>query len=338
MIHRTASLSVASAWLVLAGCAATPVSGFDNGSDAGSDAATSGGDGATGFKDGGGGGGSDSGGGGIAVIYAHTDTELFTMDVTTQQVLDIGAFDYAGGALDPITDLAVNSAGDVWVNTAAAIFTAKIPASPGKVVLTKVADFKVSASQRFYALGFAPAGVLGAGETLVAGDSLGDLYAVETSGATQALGSFGAGPNGGTYELSGDIVFYTQNGKARGLATVRLYGKSLPVSVSDIVAEIDVPAMTAAYQSKTPAPTLKKQFLGAGTGFGRLFGVAAWNDSIYAFSRSYVDTNKATVPAQLIRIDSAGKGTSLQSFPSISLGWDGAGVTTSAAVTVLPPN
>jgi hypothetical protein len=267
---------------------------------------------------------------GPAVIYAHTDTELYTLDPTTQAITDIGAFN-AGSSTPVITDLAVDANGDVWVNSESAIYRAAVPASPGPVALTLVSQIAVKTGQKFYALGFATAGVLGTGETLVAGDSLGVLYAIETNGTTTQLGSFGTDTKGNAYELSGDIVFYEQNGTPRGLATIRSCPSGSCSTTNDLLAEIDVAAMTKAYQSKTPAATLKKQLIGGGTGFGRLFGVGAWNDSVYAFSRSASST-----AAQLVEINATGTGISLKTFSSISAGWSGAGVTTKAPITVLP--
>jgi len=286
------------------------------------------GDGGGGFRD-------DAGNvvaGGASLIYAHSDTELFSMDPSTQSIVDIGPFDDGSGSMPAITDLAVNAAGEVWVNSESAIYKATVPSTPGTVSLQKVTDVSVASSQKFYALGFAPAGVLGATETLVAGDNQGELYAVQTTGATVDLGSFGTDASGNAYQLSGDVMFYLQAGKARGLATVRSCKKSTCSGSNDILAEIDVTAMQTAYQTGTPG-VLKKQFLGSGTGFGHLYGVGAWNDNVYAFART-----SSGSPAELVQIGPTGKGTVLKTFPDITAGWSGAGVTTSAVVTVLPPN
>ena len=287
-------------------------------------------DGGFGTSDGGVNNGGDAGG--PAIIYAHTDTELYSLDPISQQVTDIGPFS-AGSTTPVITDLAVDAEGNVWVNSETAIYRAAVPSSPGTVQLTLVSDISGSSGQKFYALGFAPAGVLGTNETLVAGDSTGALYAVETNGQTTKLGTFGTDGSGNPYELSGDVVFYEQNGTARGLATIRSCPKGSCSTSNDLLAEVDVPAMTAAYQSKAPASSLRKQLLGKGTGFGRLFGVGAWNSDVFAFSRS-----GSSEPAQLVRIDGSGVGTSIATFAQISAGWSGAGVTTKAPVTVLPPN
>jgi hypothetical protein len=272
--------------------------------------------------------------GGTAVIYAHTDDELYVMDPVTHVLTDVGPFDDGTGNPPVITDLAVNQNGEVWVNSVDSIYKATVPKTMGKVMIAKVVAIKVKVNQRFYAMGFTPPNVLGAAEMLVAGDSLGDVYAVDMQGNTTYLGAFGSDGNGGVYGLSGDILFYTQNGKPRGLATVRPYKNgTATLTTNDILAEIDVPAMVMAWNTKTPQP-LRKQFLGTGTMFGRLYGIGAWNDSVYAFER----LGSNNYPAQLIQIGPSGIGKSIQTFPNITAGWSGAGVTTNAPVTILPPN
>ncbi len=290
--------------------------GFGNNGDAG-------------FSNNGGDGGSTSSG--PPIIYAHSDTELYSLNPNTNAITDIGPFSDGSSNLSAITDLAVDGNGEVWVNTESAIYKAMLPNGTGTVQLTQVATIALATGQYFYALGFATAGVLEANETLVAGDNKGELYAIAQNGSTTDLGSFGTDSSGNPYQLSGDLVFFLVNGQPRGLATVRSCQKGGSCSTSnDILAEIDVAAMSAAYSSKTPG-NLKKQFLGSGTGYGRLFGVGAWNDKVYAFSRV-----SGTTPARLLTIDSTGKGTLVQSFSQITAGWSGAGVTTKAQVTVLP--
>lgn len=297
----------------------------------GPDAADDATGGPDGFTQGDTGGGPDASGPGV--IYAHTDTELYSMDPATHVVSDIGPFDDGSGSAPVITDLAVNQSGDVWVNSESAIYKASVPKT-GTVKITKVTNVSVKQGQRFYALGMTPPNVLGAAEMLVAGDNAGELYAIDSGGQTTDLGAFGPGPSGTVYGLSGDLMFYVQNGKTRGLATVRPYmNGSATVTNNDILAEIDVAAMQAAFSAKTPG-VLKKQFLGTGTGFGRLYGIGAWNDSVWAFER----LGSNNYPAQLIQIGANGVGKSVQTFPSIMMGWSGAGVTTNAPVTVLPPN
>jgi len=309
---------------LVVGCGASGFSGFTDGG-AGGDG-SSGDGGPSPFKDG---SASDSSTGGPPLIYSHTDTELYTMDPSSMAVTLVGTFSDGTSTLGSVTDLAVNAAGDVWVNTAGSVYRAAVPSAPGPVQLTKVTDITLKASQKFYALGFTLAGTLGPDEKLVAGDNLGQLYAIESNGTTTALGDFGTDAKGNTYELSGDVMFFAVNGLPRGLATLRSCKGTTCVATNDILAEIDVPAMQAAYTSKTPG-NMRKGFLGSGTGYGKLFGIGAWNDSVYAFSRV------GTTPAQLVQIGANGVGKVLQSFPQVAAGWSGAGVTTSASVTILP--
>ena len=314
---------------LLVGCGSKGSTFDDGGSDSGIEDVTNGNDGFTQGDT-----GSMDGGGGVAVIYAHTDEILYEMNPTSMTVTQIGPFNDGTSGQLVITDLAVNQNGDVWVNSVDTLYKAQVPMGTGTVKLTKVVNIAVKNNQRFYALGFTPPNVLGSAEMLVAGDNLGDLYAVDTNGMTTQLGSFGPGPNGSVYGLSGDVMFYLQNGKTRGLATVRPYvNGTATVTNNDILAEIDVAAMQAAFMNKTPGQ-LKKQFLGTGTMQGRLYGIGAWNDSVYAFQR----LGSNNFPAELVQIDGKGAAKVIQMFPNITVGWSGAGVTTNAPVTVLPPN
>lgn len=322
-------LTLLAAFALVAGCSDGGGSDFPSGAPA-EDSGFAQSDAAVAFPDGGGPTGTSK----PPLIYAHSDGELFSMDPKTQAITDIGPFDDGDGTPPVITDLAINVDGDIWVNSEVAIYRATLPSGPGPVKLTKVTNISAKTGQRFYALAFTPAGVLGPNEKLVAGDNAGELYAIESNGTTTDLGAFGTDAKANTYQLSGDLVFYMQNGKARGLGTVRLCDANVPcgTTFNDLLVEVDVAAMSAAFASKTPG-NLKKQFLGSGSGYGRLYGIGAWNDSVYAFERM-----GSTTPAQLVIIGPDGKGTPIKSFPALTAGWSGAGVTTAATVTILPPN
>jgi len=342
-ISSCLSSSITNAWSVrLAGLAAvaivaascggsSPEPGFadvDGGPSRGGSGGGSGGSGS------GGGSGSSSGGlvgdsgsgtNGPSFIYAHTDSELYSMDPNTHQVTDIGPFSVGGGNTPTITDLAVDGSGNVYVNSETAIYRAAIPSGTGTVSLTL--QTQLPSGSKFYALGFTPAGALEPGESLIAGDSAGNLYYIDTSGASatpQNLGGFG-----GTWELSGDVVFFSAGGATIGLATIRQCSGSCNTH-NDSLAEIDMSALASAYGNHAPSSTLLKQLLGTGTTFGDLFGIGAWGNSVYAFSRE-----QGSTPAQLVQIGPSGVGMSLQMFPNITSGWSGAGVTTKAPVTIV---
>ena len=294
-------------------------------------------------------------------IYAHNDTTLYSMDPVSKALTLIGTFTgTSGGSGDSsITDLAVNAAGDVYVNSETVIYKAALPASgTGNVVLTSLATIAGSKDQSFYALAFAPAGALGAGtgEVLIGGDGNGELWAIDaTTGATKDLGSFGSDPNdaSSTLALSGDVVFYMTNGAPTGLATIRPCTTSSKGSKScggssDYLAGIDMSALATAYASGTPASTLNAGIYGSpnpnatgpGTGFGDVFGLGVWGGSVYGFTRGSSSSSNGSSPS-LISIATSGatsgQGTVVPTSVSLSTGWAGAGVTSSVSVTVPPP-
>jgi hypothetical protein len=282
-------------------------------------------------------------------VYAHTDTTLYSLNVTSLAVTSIGTFTGLSGNSgdDSITDLAVNAAGDVFVNSETVIYKAALPSGgTGSVALTQVATIAVGSDQSFYALGFTPSDALGSGtgEVLIGGDGNGELWSIDqTSGATKDLGSFGTNPTDSsqTMELSGDVMFYMNAGKPTGLATIRsCTSKGTCDGTTDYLVGIDMTALATAYSSGTPAATLNAGFYGAasssdtgpGIGYKEVFGLGAWNGSVFGFTH--------TSPITLLTIgtsgSSAGVGTVAPGNTSSS-GWAGAGVTSSVTVTIAPP-
>jgi hypothetical protein len=223
------------------------------------------------------------------------------------------------------------------VNTECAIYSAAVPTTPGPVPLTLVTT--ITGTNDFYALAFAPVGVLGTGEGLVAGDSNGELWYIDTSGASatpQDIGGFGTqSSTGKAWALSGDLAFYVQGTTPAGVATIR-YKTGGSTANNDVLVGIDVTAMTANFNGHTNSASLNLGEYGTGTGFGDLFGVGVVGSSVYAFSRSHGSGSTAS-PAQLIQIGSSGTGMSLSTFSNITEGWSGAGVTTKVTVTINPP-
>jgi hypothetical protein len=293
-------------------------------------------------------------------IYAHTDTELYSMDPSTHVPTDLGTFaGTAGTSSDgPVTDLAVDAENDIYVCTESVVYQVTLPTTPGPgatVQLTKKADIKSSSSTalRIYALAFAPAGLLGTGETLVGGDSNGELWSIPTDGVTAAkdIGNFGTDPSNSKnfLALSGDLVFYDDaQSKPTGLATIRSCNKSNGCTkTDDYLAAIDIANLQANYAASTPSASLLAGIYGGttsadgnGTGYGELFGLGAWDNDVYAFSRciSCYDGGANTAPAQLLKIDTtSGAGTVLASGFPFTDGWSGAGVTTKVTVTVVAP-
>ncbi len=331
-------------------CSSSAPAGF--GGDAGSSSSTSGLPGFSGTSGSSGGSmsvltqpdsGSSATGSGTVVttIYADTDDSLYSLDPMTHVVTLVGMF--AGfGSGEAATDLAVDAEGDVYINSETAVYKAVLPTGAGTVTLTNRVPITLQKDQSFYALAFAPAGVLGSGETLVGGDNNGELWAIDpTSGATKDLGNFGPNPkkSDDILGLSGDIVFYLgATGAPTGLATIRSCDSKGEdcTSTNDYLAGIDMTALAGAYTSGTPAASLLSGIygstssspLGPGTGAGELFGLGAWQGDVFAFAHD---------PAQLFSVSTAtGVASGVQSTTPDS-GWAGAGVSTKTTITVMPP-
>jgi hypothetical protein len=283
----------------------------------------------------------------VTTVYANTDDALYALDPATNAVTMIGKFSGVGGGTGDtsVTDCAVNAAGEVYVNTETVLYKATLPAGgTGAVNLTKVASISVKSGQKFYALAFAPPGVLGSGEGLIGGDGSGVLWSIDpSSGATTQLGSFGKDGTSRVFALSGDVVFYVDGaGKATGLATIRscASGGTNCTTTNDYLAGIDMKALSAAFTSGTPAGSLLAGIYGGSTsgkgpgiGHGDVFGLGAWEGNVFGFTRS----SGGNGPTLLSIDPKSGAGKELPGSFSFSNGWSGAGVTTKVTVTVPPP-
>ena len=320
--------------------------GDDGGGSSGSSGSSASSGGSSGFGgDSGPGGGSSSGDGGVTMtstIYANTDDTLYALDPSTNALTAIGTFSGSDGN---VTDCAVDANGDVYVNTSDAIYRAALPSGgKGNVALTKIATIAATSGQKFYALAFAPAGVLGASETLVGGDDHGELWSIDsTSGALKDLGSFGPDKTS-VFALSGDIVFYTDSsGKPTGLATIRdcKSGGTNCTTTNDYLAGVDMTALSTAYSSGKAATSLLSGIYGGsatskGSGImhGEIFGLGAWEGSVFGFERASANGG---VPALLSIDTTSGAGKILPGNETFTNGWSGACVTTKVNVIVPPP-
>jgi hypothetical protein len=80
------------------------------------------------MRDGSGGGGPDgnnlgsNGDSGSYLVYAHSDTVLYTIDLQTKGLVTVGPFN--APSADPITDLAVAPDGTIYVISETALYTA----------------------------------------------------------------------------------------------------------------------------------------------------------------------------------------------------------------------
>lgn len=293
--------------------------------------------------------GSGSGGGGSSLIYAHTDTTLYTLDPTSSQLslTMVGDFDCVGGNNqdNAMTDVAVNQMQDIWAVSQTAVHSIQILGTTAHCASSIPLNNPNKVS--FYALTFAPAGVLDPmKEVLVAGNTKGELWAIDGNGNLSQHGTFGTVPSndgnghsyqyaGKTWELSGDIVFLANNGNPVGFATVR--DCPSPPSTSncdadDTLLEIDVSligsATTGSVTKAVRGQIVKGASCNDGTSgsYGSMYGIAAWNDKVYGFSRK----------GNLVEIDTNdGSACLVQAYASDKFA--GAGVTTLAPVMVPPP-
>src|SRR5262245_58827128 len=149
------------------------------------------------------GGGGVGGAVGSYLIYASTDTDLYTLDpkdpsLTLTAVGTFDCIDPVNGPHTAMVDIAVDKSDALFGVTGHAVVPLTIQgttvhcgteislnsAQPGQTVPT------------FYALTFAPVGVLDATkEVLVGGNSAGELWSIDTGAATaKVIGNFGIVP------------------------------------------------------------------------------------------------------------------------------------------------
>ncbi len=329
-------------------CAAGTATGIGGGGSGGAGSGTAQGASGSGF----GTGASVGSGGGATVIYAHTNKTLFQVDPANPNAppTTIGDFDCIGGSGQDtsMTDVAVNAEGDLWGVTERAIIHLAIQ---GNVVHCVTRTPIVSSNQvKFFGLTFAPAGVLDpAKEVLVAGNTAGELWAIDDNGNLTQHGTLGVVPandgNGHTYskshqgqawELSGDIVFLANGGAPIGFATVR--DCPSPPSTSncngtDTLVEIDVTklgsATTQSVLQSVRGEVVKRSGCadaGNASGYGSMYGIAAVGTKVLGFSHA----------GPIVEIDNT-NGSACLLVDTQADAWDGAGVTTTVAVVAPPP-
>jgi hypothetical protein len=333
--------------LVFASCASTEgtsgTGGAFGGSGASGGAAGSGGSGGIGIDAAAGSGGAGQ------LVYAHTDLTLFSLDPNSPELglKQLGDFDCVGkqGQDIAMTDVAVDMDGALWGISSSSVW----PLSPidtyihcdPPIVLSQ------SASVKFYALTFAPVGVLDpAKEVLVAGNTAGELWAIDDQGAITLLGNFGVVPpddgNGHSYqyagqnwELSGDVVFLANEGNPVGFATVRDCAdppSTANCSNDDTLIEIDLAKLSSAAGGSVTKSVRGKIVKRAGCNDGvsgsydNMYGIGAWGDRVYGLSRA----------GHLVEVDIV-DGTACLVKTYAGAKFSGAGVTTVAPIVVPPP-
>jgi hypothetical protein len=260
-----------------------------------------------------------------------------------------------------MTDIAVDSMGNLWGVSEHNAYQLQIQGSTVHCAQT-IPLVGVPSGVVFYALSFLPSGVIDTNaETLVAGDTQGDLWRIDTtSGALEQHGNFGTVPAtdgqghsypsdptttgttttvGTAWQLSGDIVFLADPADGGsgtiGFATVRDC-TAMGCSNTDTLIQID-PTMLG----KTGTPVTGNVTLGlrgqvvksatcvdtVNTSYGKTYGIAAWNSTIYGFSHG----------SYIVEIDNNTGAACAVSGTNTAEAWSGAAVTTIAPVKPPPP-
>jgi hypothetical protein len=242
----------------------------------------------------------------VYTLYAHTDTTLYKANPSASPIslAKVGTFDCIGGSGEDtaMTDIAVDKDGNLFGVSAGFVYPLKVSGST-----VQCSDkWTLPSGARFYGLTFAPAGVLQSQEMLVAANSAGELWAIDSSGTTTQVGTFGKVPSsdghghsyknaGKAWELSGDIVFMKNNSSPLGFATVRdcpSPPSTTNCNTVDTLVEIKVTALklgsTSSVTQSVRGQVVKSSSCtdsSTTSGYGSMFGIAAWNDKVYGFSR-----------------------------------------------------
>jgi hypothetical protein len=245
-----------------------------------------------------------------------------------------------------MTDVAVSEKGELWAVSPSAVHRIEIQGSNVHCAASTPLGGAVKGAVN-YALSFAPAGVLDPQkEVLIAGNTAGELWAIDEAGTGTQHGHFGNVPandgHGHTYanagkrwELSGDIVFLANGKTPVGFATVRDCPNPPSTSNCDTVdtlIQIDLVKLASATTGSVTKSVRGKLVpaancpSGGKNGFGSMYGVAALGAQIYGFSH---DGSVVSIHNQ------DGSACLLQS--SAANNWYGAGVTTLAPVVVPAP-
>jgi hypothetical protein len=270
---------------------------------------------------------------GAPLLYAHTDTTLYQLDPQDigGAVTTVGDFDCVGktGPAKTMTDLAVTKDGSLFGVSEGAAFPLTIQGSTVHCEATWTLP-----ATRFYGLTVAPENTLGAQEVLIAADGEGGLYQIDaTSGTPTQVGTLGVDPKTKLpWALSGDIVFVANSGNPIGFATVRTCPNNKPCATVDTLIEVDVklikPGKQSVMKSVRGDVTRGSWCTNAASpaSFGSLFGIVAYKDTVYGFSRAgdVVEIHNADGSACLVSSDTSRK-------------YAGAGITTIAPV-IAPVN
>lgn len=191
----------------------------------------------------------------MGVVYAHSADTLYSIDPATLAVTKIGPFQFKGGLMDQITDIALDKDSNMVGVSFDSLYTIDRT--------TAVCKRRAGIGQSFNALSYIPVDQIDPGmsnaEILVGADLAGDVWSIDpASGATKKIGNYGGG-----LASSGDIVAVTGYGT---VATVKQAGHT-----TDYLARLD---MTHGARATILGDTGRADF----------YGLGFWNDKVFGFS------------------------------------------------------
>jgi hypothetical protein len=191
------------------------------------------------------------------LVYPHTASQLFTMDVDTYQIAGIGPFNgttYSG----LMTDLAIDQYGVIYGVTFDDLYTCD--------ATTATCYHLAALPQSFNGLTMVPPGVLHPYlDVLIGIANSGAWYRVTLAGSGTAqltqIGAYGGG--------------YTSSGDAFAIEGVGTYGAvDKAGQASDVIVSVD--AKTGAVLSE----------IGPVTGYTALYGLAGWQGVVFGFDET----------------------------------------------------
>jgi hypothetical protein len=248
---------------------------------------------------GGGGGGGGSGSGGSYIVYAHSDTVLYSIDLANKSLVTVGPFNSPNH--ESMTDLAVAPDGTIYVISETYLYTA----NPSTGQLTQIGPLSACGT-RTVALTTTMNGQIWAGDFNGALCQIDISVSPPTIGAPVTMGSGMA--------LTGDFVG-VDDGTIFGTA-YKIGDKSgSGTQANNVLVKVDLPSGAV-----TPIGS---------TGYPELFGVAFQQGQVFGF------THDGT--GHVITIDTTtGVGTPYGTFtdPSTNKGISFAGAGVNALVSI----
>jgi hypothetical protein len=232
-----------------------------------------------------------------ALVYAHSDTTLFSVNPRNNAFARIGDFAFPRGvAVADMTDIAVDSDGQITGTAGDAVW--RIDARTA--ACTRVVALP---DRRFFVgLSWVPRGVVRPNdETLIGATTDGALWEIDLSSGRATMLFTLPSASGQSWDISGDLV------SIEGDATyITLHRRGASATTPDVLGVVDF---------RTRGLTVVST---AGVGFAKVFGLGYWRQTLYGFTRAgeFITINTRT---------SAGRRISMPQMQ-----FSGAGVTTIA--------